>query len=275
VRIFDLRVPPLEVRGADVVLGDVTDEAALRSACRGARGVFHLGGVSRVIDGERDPETCRRVNVSGMRSAIAAATDAGAWLAFSSSREVYGNSTTPGRVREGAPLAPLNVYGRSKLECEMLVRHAVRRGLRGSVVRLSNVFGSVADHVDRVVPAFARAAVEGRPMRLQGPSAAFDFTVDLDVADGLARVAELLDAGRVLPSLHLVGGKSTSLAELAQIAQDAAGSTNEIIVEPSRTYDAHRFCGDPRRALRVLGWKASTPIRVAMATLIGALRAEA
>ena len=66
--------------------------------------------------------------------------------------------------------------------------------MKACTIRLSNVYGSVDDHEDRVVPAFARAAAFGDELRVQGEENTFDFTYIDDVARGIVLLAEFVDA---------------------------------------------------------------------------------
>lgn len=268
----------LDLRGAGADRGDVRDPQQVRAAVRGCHGVVHLAAVSRVVWGERDPDLCRTTNVGGLQTVIAAIEECREppWLVFASSREVYGR---PDRlpVDEEAPLRPMNVYGRTKVEGEGLVNAARERGLRTAIVRLSNVYGGVQDHHDRVVPAFVRAAVTGAPLRVDGADHTFDFTHLDDTIRGLVALIELLARGDVAPPpVHLLTGRATSLASLARMAIELAGTTPPapIVEAPARTFDVAHFVGDPRRAAEVLGWRPSISIRDGIARYVREIREE-
>jgi UDP-glucose 4-epimerase len=250
-------------------VGDVRSADDVRRTLRDCSGVVHLAAVSRVLWGERDPAHCESVNVGGLRCVIDAALTGARppWLLFASSREVYGlQSSFP--VGEDAPLRPCNVYARTKVAGEQMVAGARRRGLRGCIVRLSNVYGSKDDHADRVVPAFARGSAEGQALRIEGPDHVFDFTHIEDVTDGLLRmIAMLEDGGAAPPNLHLVSGIGTSLEELAALCIRTSGS-GRLSLGKAREYDVARFVGDPERARKALGWGAGTPLATGVARLI-------
>lgn len=254
---------------------DVTDLRVLSAAMSGCSGVVHLAGVSRVVWGERDPTRCRRVNVNGTRNVLTAAaktTGTPPWVLFGSSREVYGQAVRL-PVPESAPHAPLNCYARSKTEAESLVRAARESGLSTSIVRFSSVYGSTADHADRVVPAFARLASLGTTLRVDGSDTILDFTHLDDVVGALVRMTEILSVSGRLPTLHLVSGHGTRLAELAHFAVATAGGGRVALGRP-RAYDVERFVGDPERAGRILGWRARVGIEEGMRRLIEAFSAR-
>jgi nucleoside-diphosphate-sugar epimerase len=265
ISVLDLRDPGQRC--------DVRNAHCVARAVSGCVGIVHLAAVSRVIWGEQDPALCWATNVSGTRNILdaAIASPLRPWVVFASSREVYGEQQRL-PAREDATLAPVNVYGRSKVEGEQLVVDARAAGLRTAVVRLSNVYGGSDDHADRVVPAFVRAAVEGGPLRVDGVANTFDFTHVDDVAGGLIALMRALERGESLPPLHLVTGQPTSLGGLAALVLELTGSRSVITEAPSRTFDVARFYGDPSRAWDVLGWRAAIPLREGVTRLVAALR---
>lgn len=268
IRSLDLRDPDAP--------NDVRDPAAVRRAMSECTGVIHLAAVSRVIWGEQDPDACRATNIGGTRLVLEAvlASSARPWVIFASSREVYGEPQhLP--VTEGAPLAPINVYGHTKLAGECLVDEARGLGLRAAVVRLSNVYGSPADHPDRVVPAFVRAAVRGLPLRIDGSDHTFDFTHVDDTARGITLLADLLDRDpSPPPPIHFLTGTPTTLGALATLAVELAGTRAPIVTAPPRSFDVARFFGDPTRARQLLGWSPQITLREGLARFITAIRAE-
>jgi nucleoside-diphosphate-sugar epimerase len=267
---FDRNAPPERGRA------DVRDPAAIRSAVARCAGIVHLAAVSRVIWGERDPRGCWETNVGGTQRVLEEALQdqRRPWVLFASSREIYGQ---PDRLpaSEDTPIHPVNIYGRSKAMGERLVNEAQSAGLRAAIVRLSNVYGSAADHADRVVPAFARAAVLGEQLRVEGVRHTFDFTHLDDTVRGLLTMVEALQAGeRRLPPIHLLTGVPTTLGELAALAVAVSGRTAEVTEAPPRSFDVSHFYGCPLRANEILGWEARVGIRDGLTRLIDAFRAR-
>ncbi len=262
-------------RARAVEEGDVRDAERVAVALQGVSGVVHLAAVSRVVWAERDPAACWSTNVEGLHNILTCARSLAVppWIVFASSREVYGLPTSL-PVSEDAPLRPVNVYGRSKLAGEELIRAARRDGLRACVVRLSNVYGSTLDHADRVVPAFARAAVAGSRLRVDGADHEFDFTHVEDVAAGLYTLVDCLVRGvETPPPIHFVSGTSTTLGRLARLAISLAKSASKVEPGPERSFDVARFRGSGARARALLGWTPRIGIEHGLGRLVEEFRA--
>lgn len=270
------QVRGLDLRGPCGEAGDVRNAQRVRDAVAGCRGIVHLAAVSRVVWSERDPQSCRDVNVGGLRNVIETAVESTRrpWLLFASSREVYGQPDhLP--VTEDAPLRPVNVYGRCKVEGERLVEVARDKGLRAAVVRLSNVYGSPHDHADRVLPAFARAALRGGVLQVEGETHVFDFTHLDDTVRGILALIELLSQGQTLPPpINLLTGRPHTLGEAASLAVQLAGTRAPVVRAAPRPFDVSRFYGDPGRARKLLGWTPRVGLREGLRRLIRDFRQE-
>ena len=250
--------------------GDILNYEQVTKAINDVEGVIHLAAISRVVFGEKNPKLCWDTNVEGTKHILEAALSSPKkpWVLYASSREVYGQQEKL-PVKETAPLIPVNVYGDSKIAAEKAVENAMQRGLKASIVRFSNVFGSICDHNDRVIPAFCLAAVNGTRIRIDGKDNLFDFTYIDDVVQGiLSFIYQLSKNNKALPPIHFTMGQATSLGEAAFYAQQASRHPIEIIEAPSRNYDVAQFCGDPSRAEALLNWKPCVGVQEGMRRLI-------
>lgn len=274
VRVLEARghaVTGLDLRaGSQGWRGDVRDVVRLRAALEGCTGVVHLAAVSRVVWAERDPALCQATNIDALRALLALQRESPTtpWVLFVSSREVYGQPATLPAI-ESTPLAPVNTYGRSKAEGERLCEEARAAGARIAVVRLSNVYGRIDDHPDRVVPAFVHAALAGRPLRLEGGENTFDFTYVDDAVLGLVATVDALVQARPLPPpIHFLTGAPTTLRRLAELTLRITRSSSPVQEAPPRSFDVARFVGDPSRAWTVLGWRARVPLVEGLTRLV-------
>lgn len=254
--------------------GDILDSTAVFSKASIVDGIVHLAAVSRVIDGEKNPLLCWKTNVEGTQNVISAAiaSEKKPWVIYASSREVYGEpGTLP--VKEWFPLKPVNIYGESKLAAENQIEYAMQNGIAASIVRFSNVYGSIHDYTDRVIPAFCKAAAEGNSIRVDGKENSFDFTYLNDVINGLLSLIRIMATKKQsIKPIHLTRGIGVTLEQISVIAQQASEVPISIIENPSRTFDVSHFFGDPSRAREVLKWQACVSIEEGMHRLIHQFR---
>ncbi len=127
--------------GVDVVLGDVTDSAAVNRAVAGIEVVYHLAGA---FQGVKSDAEYRQVNVEGTRHVVEAALHHRVQrLVHCSTCGVHG-PTVNEPITEDSPLryAPWNLYEATKAEGEQLVlRAAAECGLSAAVVRPAVIYG--------------------------------------------------------------------------------------------------------------------------------------
>ena len=118
---------------------DITDKGAVGEAFRQYRPevVINCAAFTRVDDCETMPEIAYSVNAEGPANLAAFCRDSGALLVHVSSDYVFdGRADHP--WKEDDPMAPLNVYGKSKLQGEIRVKAECSNYL---IVRTSWLFG--------------------------------------------------------------------------------------------------------------------------------------
>jgi nucleoside-diphosphate-sugar epimerase len=129
-------VRALSARGDRVLAVRRPFEAAmLRDTFRGLDAVVHLAGV---VSTTREREFFE-ANVEGTRTLAAAAAAAGARIVFVSSLAAGGPAPPSAPRDEADPPAPINAYGRSKLEGERAVTSMPH--LRWTILRPGVVYG--------------------------------------------------------------------------------------------------------------------------------------
>ncbi|NBU69978.1 MAG: NAD-dependent epimerase/dehydratase family protein [Bacteroidetes bacterium] len=238
--------------------GDIRDAELMDRLIHNADGVIHLAAVSRVIDGQRNPELCHDVNVNGTRKVLDAVVKGSKkpWIIYASSREVYGDADSL-PVSETHPIMPINVYGHSKVAAENMVNDFSKEGGVACILRFANVYGSTTrDHLTRVIPAFTRAAALGKVLHVEGSENTFDFTNLEDTVDGIQRVVDLIDQKKEsLPPIHFLTGTPTTLGQLAAMAIKHGDTNARLLESPPRNYDVGRFYGSYERAKSLLGWE--------------------
>ena len=234
--------------------GDICDDAALAAKVEGCVGVVHLAAISRVAVAHKNPELCMQTNYEASRNLATLAKWAGAkWFIYASSREVYGHvKSTP--VSESDGLNPVNVYGEAKLKSETSIQALAGADFNPAIVRFSNVFGVENDHATRVIPAFIKAAYDGKDLNVEGGDNAFDFTFVDKVVRALSLLIIGLQLGHKYQPMHFTTGHETSLNELASAAIELFQSKSKMIRGTPRDFDVSKFSGNPALAHEQLSW---------------------
>jgi nucleoside-diphosphate-sugar epimerase len=115
-----LQSDALRSRGAEVVIGSVTDRDAVARSMKGVELVFHLAAAFRELNVANS--FYDEVNVGGTRVVLDAARSEGVRkFVYCSTCGVHGNVDHP-PAAENAPIQPADYYQRTKYEAEPLVK---------------------------------------------------------------------------------------------------------------------------------------------------------
>jgi UDP-glucose 4-epimerase len=196
-------------------------------------------------------------------------------LVFSSSATVYGASP-PVPVREAAPLAPCNPYGRSKQVMEQLIADVcgADHGFGALLLRYFNPVGAHPGGLigedprgtpDNLMPFIAQVAV-GRREKLQvfggdwptpDGTGVRDSLHVMDLARAHVAALDVLAAGRRgATAINLGTGRGTSVLELVQAFGRACGRDIPYEIVGRREGDVAELWADPTLARELLGWTA-------------------
>jgi len=215
VRVVDVRSPAVPLGpGAESVVADVRDGAAMRAAFEGAELVFHLAAVISVAGGQGG--RVRQVNVDGVGTVAAAAHASGVRrMVHCSSVHAYDLARAAGTVLdEDGPRSVgsrLPVYDRSKAAGEQRLRAVIAQGLDAVVVNPSGVIGPVDSEPSRVGAVLLAAWRRRLPAVVTG---GFDWVDVRDVVAGLLAAGERGRCGEN----YLLPGHRVSARDLVDAA---------------------------------------------------------
>ncbi|MHA1747305.1 MAG: NAD-dependent epimerase/dehydratase family protein [Promethearchaeota archaeon] len=275
----------LEKQEIDVIPFDIKDDLQcnvknlemLKKLVSDVDGIVHLAAVSRVIIAQEQPHECVSTNIGGITNVLEAARLRGKitpWIIFGSSREVFGEpSVLP--VVENSPKIPINIYGLSKITGEKLCETYARYyGLKVRILRFSNVYTSINDHMDRVIPKFILQALKGEDLYINGSGEEqFDFTYISDTINGIwGCIQEIERNDSALDDFNLSIGTPVSLKDLAEIIIKKTDSKSRIMFNDSRYYDVNHFYASPKKARDKLGFTPSISIEEGIKLSIQDLR---
>lgn len=261
------------VQGRELYRGDLRDGAAIAGALRASRAeaVLHFAGRAVVPDSVRDPLEYFDVNVVGSLRLLEGMGACGVKrIVFSSSAAVYGEPREV-PIPEEAPKAPINPYGRTKLQFEEIledVRPAL--GLGSACLRYFNAcgaapewgLGEVRGHETHLVPLVIRAARTGTPVTVCGTdyptrdgSCIRDYVDVRDLADAHVRALERLEPGR--GGIYNLGSeRGTSVREVIDAVRRCLGRDVPFREGPRRAGDPPTLVASCARARAELGWVA-------------------
>jgi nucleoside-diphosphate-sugar epimerase len=272
----DLR-PLLEAPRVRFIEADVASPA-FPAALAGQRvdAIYHLACPTGVPNLGPLALEMLRTCYEGTSAALSLARAHNAPLLLASSAEVYGN---PERAPQDEsysgnvdPLGPRKGYEEGKRVAETLCGiYAERFGVRAVIARIFNTYGpgmSLAE--TRVVPAFARAALEGRPLLLHGDGA--QTRCHLYIDDLVAGLRLALAHGAPGRAYNLGGTTPATVRDLAERIVRLAGSSSPIVTVERPAHDHDNRLPDTGRARTELGWQALVDFETGLAETIADIR---
>ncbi len=246
---------------ADLVRGDIADEASVAKVLAGVDVVFHQAAAGSVARSVEHPLVTDRVNTHGTLTVLKAALDAGVRrVVYASSSSVYGGAAALPSV-ETAPPAPRSPYAVSKLAGEHYGRVFTQLyGLETVALRYFNVYGprQRPDSVyAAVVPLFINALFLGQPPVVHGDGKqSRDFTFVADVVDANLAAADAPAEAAAGRAFNVACGGAHSVLELLDVLARLIGAAPEPMYVEPRAGDIRSSQADVSSARRTLGFEA-------------------
>jgi UDP-glucose 4-epimerase len=257
-------------REAELLELDIRDHAALHRSMRqiAPEIVVHLAAMHFIPAVADAPKLAFDVNVTGTRTLLdALAQRPPKVLLFASTAAVYPDRAGP--IDESCPPAPIDVYGRTKVEGERLVKDfAEQTGTRHITVRLFNIIGRRETN-PHVVPELVAQLSTGRTsVRLGNLEPRRDYTDVRDVATGLQQL--LSSSPNAKATFNLGSGRSVSVADLVNACEQVLGRPIEVTVEKRRLrgQDRAELVADAHLLRETTGWRPVRSLRDTLATLL-------
>jgi UDP-glucose 4-epimerase len=270
------RVP----KGVDIIQKSLQDSDAISQVFKNHKisGVLHLAAKKRVGESVERPDYYWQENVVGLENLLQAMRihDVKNFV-FSSSAAVYGQpDVSPSTlITEETICAPINPYGATKLEGEILSRAmAESDGLKVAALRYFNVAGAgrpeLGDqYIFNLVPIVFDAIERGEQPIVFGDeyltsdgSCIRDYVHVQDLADAHIAAMDFVeksDAG--FSAINIGTGSGASVLEVIDMIQDVTGISIDPIIGQRREGDPAALVADVSLAKEILGWQSSRDLR--------------
>jgi UDP-glucose 4-epimerase len=269
--------------GADipVIEADIRDTQVVTAALRAdpVDAVIHFAALKAVGESEADPLLYYDMNIAGTIRLFQAMQATGITrIVFSSSATVYGQpDSSP--ILEDAPTRVQNIYGRTKLVMEDLIRDLARTGKLKAAANL-RYFNPVGAHPsallgetprgtpNNLMPYVTQVATGQRPhLNVFGNdydtpdgTGVRDYIHVMDLAEAHALALEYIMANDASVTVNLGTGIGISVLDLVHAFERATGRHIPLNFAPRRAGDVASYYANPSLAEKLFNWRASRDI---------------
>jgi UDP-glucose 4-epimerase len=260
-----------------IIEADIRDTDIVTAALKAhpVDAIIHFAALKAVGESEADPLLYYDMNIIGTIRLLQSMQASGvARIVFSSSATVYGQpDSSP--ILENAPTRVENIYGRTKLVMEDLIRDLARTGKLKAAANL-RYFNPVGAHPSALIgetprgvpnnlmPYVTQVATGERPhlnvfgndYPTRDGTGERDYIHVMDLAMAHALAVEHICANDISVTVNLGTGNGTTVLELVRAFETATGRQIPVNIAPRRAGDVASYYANPALAERLFGWKA-------------------
>ncbi len=242
---------------AEIIRGDVRDKQTLAQAIKQTKPeiIINLVAIPLAKASNVFFEDAIHINLNGHINLLDAArsVDSVERILYSSSSFVYGHFQYD-PADEEHPTHPIDIYGATKLSCEILSRsYSERFGVEYTVIRPSAVYGPT-DANRRVSQIFVENVLTNKPLCLHGGGKdRVDFTYVTDIAHGFVLAALSPEAKNQV--FNITAGQGRSAEEFAQILEKLMPGKVKTEIKPAETNRPVRGSLAISKAQNLLGYQ--------------------
>ena len=225
----------------------------LREIVKNTDGVFHEAALTTVQESFEKKKEYWEVNVNGSENVFKLAKDFNLKVVFASSSSVYGNTTII-PIKEEFERKPLNPYGNTKLEAELLAEKYSKADTEIIGLRYFNAYGKGQNpsYAGVITKFMERIQMNKPPIINGGGKQIRDFVFVEDIAK--ANVNAML--GNVKNGFFNIGtGTVLSILDLANMMVKFSELSINPIYDPPLDGDIEKSQADISLAKSSLKWK--------------------
>jgi UDP-glucose 4-epimerase len=248
---------------------DLTDHDGVRALLQKLKPevVYHLAAIHYIPECNDNPERTLRINVEGTESILRASAAAGVKkIVFASSGAVYADSAQP--LAETSPLAPVDIYGWSKLFGEQLCHLNYNLNKTPTAIcRLFNNYGPRETN-PHIIPEIINQLRSGDTLKLGNISTIRDYIHTADCAKAIIKMAEYEHTG--VSTANVAGGKGYTVKEIIELIGQITGRPIEVQMDDKRLrkFDKQTQVADLRALKDMTRWQPEMDLQKGMTDLL-------
>lgn len=276
-KVIPSRIEKITGKTVKVYNEDLCNKAALRTIFEenDILAVIHLAGVKGVDESLESPMSFYSNNVAATISLLEVMQEFGCKkLVFGSTAMVYGTKCND-VIEETSELKPENIWGKSKLMCEEILKDtyendeswsiAILRHFNPAGAHNSGLLGeSIEDMPSTLIPRLVKVAtgnltelqIYGNDYNTEDGTGRRDFTHVCDIARAHVKAIEKVLSTREIDYYNLGTGYSHSVMDVIKIFEKVNNVTINYTIKGRRNGDAAITVASTDYTSKKLGWQA-------------------
>lgn len=248
---------------------DITDKIKVNELFQQLRPVtvFHLAAIHYIPECNDDPERTLRINVEGTQSLLNASAGAEVKkFLFASSGAVYADSKD--NLSEYSPIAPVDIYGWSKLFGEKLCQlNTAMNGTPTVICRLFNNYGPRETNM-HIIPEILKQLHTGNILKLGNITPVRDYIHTQDCAKALIKLSECCEGETKI--VNVAHGNGYTVEEMIEKIKLITARPVEVLMDAARLRrnDKQTQVADISLLKKLTGWAPETSIEEGLMELL-------
>ena len=245
---------------------DIRDVKKLENVLKDVDGIFHQAALTVVQESFTKQDEYFDVNVHGTENILQIAKKYDIKVVYASSSSIYGDSKKI-PIDETHPRNPINPYGKTKLQDEILSEKYSKEGTRIIGLRYFNIFGKgQTGSYAGVIAQFLRQIAQTSDLKIFGDGTQVrDFIHITDVAKAnLTAMQNEVKSG----FFNIGTGIPTSIKNLADIMIELSDKKLGIRYDAPLKGDVQTSLADTQKTKKTLNWRHEIKLRDGLRELL-------